>query len=132
MTLDHLEDYLDLTRTAVQRHELDDQVECRLAPLEQIECDGDDYRWYSYDALKDLSDIDLVLIDGPPAATGPQARYPSLPNIINLLSPNATIILDDAHRREESNIIDSWQESFPDFERIEVGTSRLAVLERRA
>ena len=132
VTLDHLEGYLDLTRTAVERHELKDHVECRLAPLEPVESSGDTYNWYSPAALNDLSDIDVVLIDGPPAATGPKARYPALPQIIDLLAPDATVILDDAHRQEETAIVDEWLREFPDFKQIEVGTSRLAVLERTA
>lgn len=131
VTLDHLDDYLARTQTAVERHGLNDRVECRLAPLEQIDCDGSEFQWYSYDALKDLSDIDFVLIDGPPAATGPQARYPALPQIIELLAPQATVILDDAHRDEEAKIVAEWQRQFPDFKQIESGTSRLAVLERQ-
>ncbi|GAB2862747.1 hypothetical protein GCM10027092_27450 [Yaniella soli] len=132
VTLDHLEEYLELTQAAVDRHSLNTHVECRLAPLERIECGGDTYNWYSMEALSDLSDIDMVLIDGPPAATGPQARYPSLPQIIDRLSPTVTVILDDAHRRDEANIVDAWQEGFAGFQRIEAGTSRLAVLERKA
>lgn len=132
VTLDHLEGYLDLTRTAVDRHGLHDHVESRLAPLEPVESAGDTYNWYSLASLNDLSDIELVLIDGPPAATGPKARYPALPYIIDLLAPHATVILDDAHRQEEADIIEEWLHVFPDFRQIEVGTSRLAVLERTA
>jgi len=132
VTLDHLEGYLDLTRTAVDRHGLNDHVESRLAPLEPVESAGDTYNWYSLASLNDLSDIDLVLIDGPPAATGPKARYPALPYIIDLLAPHATVILDDAHRQEEADIVEEWLREFPDFRQIEVGTSRLAVLERTA
>lgn len=131
VTLDHLEGYLELTRTAVNRHGLSDRVECRLAPLEKVETDGEQYSWYALSALGDLDDVDLVVIDGPPAATGPKARYPALPNIMELLAPHATVILDDAHRKDESDIVDSWLSTFPNFEHIEHGTSRLAVLERK-
>lgn len=131
VTVDHLEQYLELTRTAVNRHELQPQVESRLAPLEEVTHGDDTYNWYAPSQLNDLADIDLVLIDGPPAATGPQARYPALPQIIDFLAPHATVILDDAHRQEEADIIDAWLTEFPDFKQIEVGTSRLAVIERK-
>lgn len=131
VTLDHLEGYLELTQTAVNRHGLSDHVECRLAPLEKVEIDGEQYSWYALSALGDLDDVDLVVIDGPPAATGPKARYPALPNIIERLAPHATVILDDAHRQDESDIVDSWLSTFTSFEQIENGTSRLAVLERK-
>jgi len=132
LSLDHLEHYLALTQSAIQRHELEETVECRLAPLEETESDGRVFNWYSADALADQSEIDLLIADGPPQATGPQARYPSLPKLISRLSPNAMVILDDAHRKDEAEIVKAWLDAFPEFQRIEHGTSRLAVLERKA
>ena len=131
VSLDHLEKYLALTKQAVQRHQLEEQIECRFAPLEETECDGRTFNWYSADALEDQHDIDLLIADGPPQATGPQARYPSLPKLIDRLAPNALVILDDAHRKDEADIVDAWLQAYPDFEKIEHGTSRLAVLQRR-
>lgn len=130
VSLDHLEHYLNLTRSAVNRHELGDVVETRLAPLEPIECDGRSFDWYSLAAMADLSQIDMLIVDGPPAATGPKARYPSLPELFHLLAPHATVILDDAHRDDETEIVDAWLENYPEFTHIERGTSRLAVLQR--
>lgn len=131
ITLDHLEEYLELTRTAVDRHHLNAQVECRLAPLEELEYESTFYRWYSPKAFAGLSEIDMVVIDGPPASTGKKARYPALPYIIDILAANATVVLDDAHREDERAIIESWQEVFTEFTEIEHGTSRLGILERR-
>ncbi|GAA4473677.1 hypothetical protein GCM10023190_06200 [Enteractinococcus fodinae] len=130
VSLDHLEHYLGLTRGAVDRHNLNDVIDTRLAPLEPTECDGKNFDWYSLAAMDDLSDIDMLIVDGPPAATGPQARYPSLPKLVHHLAPQATVILDDAHRDDEAGIVDAWLEAYPEFQHIEKGTSRLAVLER--
>lgn len=130
ISLDHLSEYLEHTKVAIDRHELNEAVEVRLAPLEEIECHGEVYNWYSKSSLIDLVDIDLVVIDGPPAATGKMARYPALPEIVAQLSSNATVVLDDAHREEESSIIDEWLAYFPEFRIIEPATSRLAVLQR--
>ena len=132
VSLDHLEKYLALTKQAIERHQLEELVEARFAPLEKTECDGRSFNWYSADALEDQHDIDLLIADGPPQATGPQARYPSLPKLIDRLAPNALVILDDAHRKDEADIVDAWLEAYPDFHRIEHGTSRLAVLQRRS
>lgn len=132
VTLDHLEHYLQRTVTAVKRHQLEDVIEARLAPLEPVELGSQTYDWYSLASMTDLSDIDMLVIDGPPAATGPQARYPALPHVVQLLSPNATVVLDDAHRNDEAEIVASWQREYPEFREIEQGTSRLAVLERVA
>ena len=131
VTIDHLDEYIELTRNALTRHHLNEQVETRLAPLELVQLQGTDYNWYAVEALEGLSELDMVLVDGPPAATGEMARYPALPLIIDRLAPNATIILDDAHRKDEANIVASWIRAYPNFCEIERGTSRLAVLERK-
>ena len=131
VSLDHLEHYLNLTRGAVERHNLNDVIDTRLAPLEATECDGKNFDWYSLATMADLSEIDMLIVDGPPAATGPQARYPSLPKLINHLAPRATVILDDAHRDDEAEIVDSWLEAFQEFEHIpKKARVALAVLER--
>lgn len=132
ITLDHLEQYLDQTRAAIHQHKLGDYVQSRLAPLEEISCDGEVYEWYSREALADLLNIDMVLVDGPPAATGPKARYPALPMVNDRLSPNATVVLDDAHRPDEMDIVAQWQSRFPEFKRTVLDTTRLAVLSRTA
>lgn len=130
VTLDHLREYFELTQAAVNRHHLNDHVECRLAPLEDRNFGSESFSWYSAEAFKDLSDIDMLIIDGPPESTGKSARYPALPEFIDLLAPNATVILDDAHREDESVILNSWLETFPEFVRVDIGASRLGVLER--
>ena len=128
--LDHLSEYLDQTRAAIALHDLADHVDVRLAPLEQIDCHGEDYLWYSPQQLGDLSDIDMLIVDGPPASTGPKARYPALPQTADLLSGDVTVILDDAHRRDEIEIIESWQTRFPEFSKFDVGVPGLAILQR--
>ena len=132
VTLDHLEKYLNQTRAAVRDHGLESYVDARLAPLEEIACGQESYKWYSREVLADLSNIDMVLIDGPPASTGRKARYPALPMVVDRLTTEATVILDDAHRPDETDILTQWQSEFPDFERQVLDTPRLAVLHRNA
>jgi predicted O-methyltransferase YrrM len=131
ITLDHLDEYLQKTRAAVNRHGLDHVIDTRFAPLEKVQCDGKEFDWYSIDALSDVTEIDLLLVDGPPAATGPRARYPALPVLSEQLSDKAVVVLDDAHRPDEVHILKGWREQFPDFHRVAIGTPRLAILERR-
>ena len=55
--------------------------------------------------------IDLLLIDGPPAyASGMGlARYPALPVLLDRLAPGATIVLDDAERAGEQEVLRRWE-----------------------
>jgi hypothetical protein len=74
--------------------------------------------WYDQTALETGIDsalggaaIELLVVDGPPAyAQGHGlARYPALPVLHDRLAPSATIILDDAERPGEREIIRRWQ-----------------------
>jgi len=70
--------------------------------------------WYNDRGLPGLkSQIGLLFVDGPPGDTAPLARYPALPRLHEHLAPGATIILDDAHRPDEREILDRWLREFP-------------------
>jgi predicted O-methyltransferase YrrM len=64
--------------------------------------------------------IDLLLVDGPPAYAAGHglARYPALPVLCDLLAPGATVVLDDAERPGEQEVLRRWEhESGYDFDR---------------
>jgi hypothetical protein len=89
------------------RHEqLVDVARVVHAPLEG------DPPWYAPAALAALdSDVDLLIVDGPPAfATGEQhRRAPALAFFEPRLVPGATVVLDDLHRRGEREVLARWQ-----------------------
>lgn len=91
---------------------------------------GHEYPWYAHRAVEDLSDIGVLFVDGPPGAAGPQARYPALPLLLPRCAPRATIVLDDAHRTDESALSDRWLAEFPELERTTRGP-RVHVFTRR-
>ncbi len=75
-------------------------------------------RWYDEAALADglrealrADPIDLLLVDGPPAhATGHGlARFPALPVLGDRLAPGATVVLDDAERPGEQEVLRRWE-----------------------
>lgn len=115
ISVEHLADYQEKTLRWVSEHGLEPWVEVRLAPLADIDVDGEVWPWYSLDAIPD-SGIDLVFVDGPPGATTKNARYPALPLLSNRLSPQSMVILDDAARDEEAAIAQRWSELFPEVE----------------
>jgi predicted O-methyltransferase YrrM len=103
------------TRDFLARHKVLDLVELRDAPLESFSLDGENYSWYTAGAWKDLKGIDLLFVDGPPAATGHQARYPALPLLSESLSPVATIVLDDLIVPDMQEVLRLWLDAYPDF-----------------
>ncbi|WP_182494911.1 O-methyltransferase [Nesterenkonia jeotgali] len=131
VSLDHLERYAERTRDGLRRHGLEDVADLRVAPLESLELGGETFQWYSSQALADLGEIDFLIIDGPPQATGPRARFPAVPVLWEKLSDQATVVLDDTHRAGEVEILESWLSQFEGLVHEDQGISRLGVLTRR-
>jgi len=128
VSLDHDPGYARQTRALVTAHGLDEVVEVREAPLRELAANGKTYQWYDVQALDDLTDIDLLLVDGPPAATGPDARYPALPVLAEKLAGTATVILDDTNRQDEREAVQSWIREVPGLTEEQRLLGRHAVL----
>jgi predicted O-methyltransferase YrrM len=110
VSLEHHEGFAEQTRAALRRCGLEDYAEVRSAPLTDVDVDGVTVPWYSPDALKGLDRVDLLFVDGPPAATGEHARFPAVPLIDVRLATGATVALDDANRPDEDEIVRRWTE----------------------
>jgi predicted O-methyltransferase YrrM len=126
IALDHDPVFGDKTRDFLARHGVDDLVEVRDAPLESFDLDDETYSWYAKRAWEDLKGIDLLFVDGPPAATGHQARYPALPLLSGSLSPVATVVLDDLVVPDMQKVLRLWGDAYPDF------CSEILPLEKQA
>ena len=129
VSIEHDERYAEVTAESVARHGLEDVVELRVAPLEDVDVDGSTYRWYSVDVFDDLEGIDVLVVDGPPKSTGRSARFPALPILIERLSKDARVVLDDSNRPEERRIFDRWLAGHPSRSEVPRSPSRLAVLQ---
>ena len=99
--------------TGLLQHEGLSSVEVRHAPMEPIKVARHEQPWYSASALADVEEIDLLLVDGPPGRTNKLARYPAVPALRDKLRPGATVMLDDCHRRDESETLRKWLAEVP-------------------
>jgi predicted O-methyltransferase YrrM len=126
IALDHDPVFCGRTRDFLGRHDVLDLAEVRDAPLESFSLDGETYSWYARTAWEDLVGIDLLFVDGPPAATGHQARYPALPLLNKSLSPIATIVLDDLIVPDMLEVLPRWLDADPGF------SSEILPLEKQA
>jgi len=115
VSVEHDPAYAGTTRAEVRRHGLADVVDVRVIPLGDAPLDGHATPWYGVDVFQNLADIDLLVIDGPPQATGRMARFPAVPLLWDKLSPNATVVLDDAHRDDERTSLKLWTAQFPEL-----------------
>jgi predicted O-methyltransferase YrrM len=132
IALDHDPVYGAKTREFLARHDVSDLAEVRDAPLESFDLDGQTYSWYARRAWEDLAGIDLLFVDGPPATTGQQARYPALPLLSKALSPVATAVLDDLIVPDMQEVLRLWLDAYPDFDSEIVPLEKdAAVLRRR-
>lgn len=115
ISLDHEEQFTNQTLANLHMHQLDSYIELYHAPLVQHNLKGKMVTWYDISMLGEIPDIDLLIIDGPPEKTQALARYPALPLLYSKLSRQAVIILDDASREEEQEVIKLWCRQFPDL-----------------
>ena len=109
VSLDHSVEFGTQTREMLLSHGVRG-VDIRIHELETY---SRGYKWYAKTTLKGLAKIDLLVIDGPPSSTNPDARYPALEHLVPLLSPRATVILDDVYRDEERKLADAIAKALP-------------------
>ena len=115
LSFEHDHAYLEKTRALLQACDLQDYVELLYTPLEKLDLDDQSYRWYDlpYDLIDHMigrSQLDLLLVDGPPAATNHHARYPAMVRLRDYCSESTVVLLDDAAREEEQEILGRWDE----------------------
>lgn len=117
ISFEHNKEFYQKTQHLLQNGGLQKVVDLVHAPLVDYRFENEDYLYYDCDAV--LSRIAtmfegrvakiLVLVDGPPAKTGPDARFPAVPKLMNRLATHQIdIVLDDYIRTEEKVIAERW------------------------
>ncbi|MDQ3729625.1 MAG: class I SAM-dependent methyltransferase [Actinomycetota bacterium] len=117
-TIEHDPDWSAIVSGQLEREGLAGTVKLLGAPLEPHPETWDGAPWYSLDAIASLSDsIELLLVDGPPGYREGMAhsRYPALPALAGRLAPHALVMLDDANREPEREIVERWQQLLPEW-----------------
>lgn len=119
-SLEHLPEFADRTRALLARHGLSSVASIVDAPLADLALADWQGAWYRREAFRVPAPIDLLIVDGPPHATGKMARYPAVPTFIDALAPGALVLLDDADRPDEQAIARLWLEDYATLTRIGV------------
>ncbi len=127
-SVDNDKKYLEITRGSLMSHGLMDYVELILAPIKRNLINWRMYTWYDIAKLKQINSIDMLIIDGPYRGFGKNIRYPALPFFYKNLSSKAEVILDDANRRDEQNIVDLWCRKYRGFSRADIDTKTGAII----
>ena len=134
VSVEHEDEFVGATRENIRKHRLGQFARVVHAPLRDITRRDRIYRWYDKDLLwHEIASqkVDVLIVDGPPAKTGDEARYPAIPVFFDRLADQAIVLVDDAGRPEERATVRRWVRKFPmlhlEYLRwTEKGTRRLA------
>lgn len=118
VAFEHLDQFHSQTLARLQQAALAHAVQLVHAPLQPYAAaNGNTYDYYAcQSALAELAKRTppvglrvLMLVDGPPAATGKHARYPALPVVLaQYAGAQLDILLDDYIRDDEKEIAQLW------------------------
>ena len=125
-SLEHHENFSNSIKAEIQNHLLTNYSKIIHAPL--IKYPNYDFQWYDIKSLNKIEQIDLLIIDGPPSKDSKNARYPALPLLIKKLKKGSIIILDDANRNYEKNIIKIWKKEYDCLEFTYINNSKGAYI----
>jgi predicted O-methyltransferase YrrM len=126
LAFDHDAHFAEQTRQLIERAGLSRFVTVEHAALVPLQTDGMRIEWYDPERFAALPDagVDLLLVDGPPGAGQRLARYPALPELRRKLAAHAVVVLDDARRPDEQEILMRWQRRFPELEASYLATEK--------
>ncbi|MEA5443271.1 hypothetical protein [Cyanobium gracile] len=123
LVYEHLSEYFQKTSILVEHCTSRKHCVLSLSPLESWSDATGNYFYYSKtDQIRTFATVlkrkrkfplkkVLVLVDGPPGATGRWARYPALPIILDSLNGcrvSVDLVLDDTLRKDEQEVIAAW------------------------
>jgi predicted O-methyltransferase YrrM len=131
VALEHDPRFLAGTRASLEAHGVAHRAEVRHAPIDEVVVGERRQPWYAPSALNGLDGIGVLFVDGPIGSLDPQARYPAVPLMRGRLRPGAAILLDDADRPEEKDVVAHWLSDWPELDsqvlRLEKGAVLLRV-----
>lgn len=109
LSIDHEIDFANNTKKILEINKLNEFVNVIHCPLSEYQFKESTWMWYDLSEVNFVQKIDLLVVDGPPRKLQGKSRFPALTILSNKLAPNATIILDDANRENEQQVIEAWQ-----------------------
>ena len=117
VAFDHNEKYFHQTIAALATNSLSSRVDVVHTPLVPFQYGDDEFMYYDckekFSILKNDDKIKkiLVLVDGPPGATCPLARFPALIYLLDAFNGKEIhLVLDDYAREEEKKTVSKWEQ----------------------
>ena len=129
-SLENGEEFVEATRRYVTEYQLGDYNDVIYSPLKECNLNGEHYQWYDLKSFPEVK-IDMLVVDGPPGFIQKKSRYPALPLLHDSLNQNCIVLLDDAARDDEKEIVNLWLQNYPEFQSEYVDNERgCAILMR--
>ena len=115
LTIDHEQAWIDTVNQKLAERQLDRFITTIHAPIVSFDDASESSGVYAPRRVRRgihslQSQIDFVLIDGPPAHL--YGRGGTLPQVLPWLSDKATVLLDDACRPHEFQLCSDWEQRF--------------------
>lgn len=110
--------FIEKTKNLLLAEEVYDEKKVKLvfAPIKDVEVNGNMYKWYDKENLKfDFGKIDLLFVDGPVGGFCKNARYPAVPFFRGCLKKGSCVIMHDARRPDEVEIVEIWKKENPEI-----------------
>ena len=115
-SVEHDPDWAAIVEGQLERESLGGVASLHASPLAPHRDAWDGAPWYSSGVLASLPErVDLLFVDGPPGYGEGMAhsRYPALAALASRLAPSGIIVLDDADREPEREIVERWENEYP-------------------
>ena len=118
LSFEHDKEWHEFISSKLKDEQLDDFVEILYAPLVKSDFQDLGMKWYDKsivtNSISNYNPFDLLIVDGPPAYQKENfySRMIALPSIVDRLSSNYCIILDDALRKGEKYAIKEWEKLY--------------------
>ncbi len=130
-SIEHDPQYFEETRGFIDEYNVSERVTLFLRPLTWRRINGLLYRSYALGPFPEV--IDAVVIDGPPSWSSERGRGACMHDVYTHLGLKAKVCLDDFHRLNEQQIVNSWLSTYPgsfDMKILDVG-HQICVLTKR-
>lgn len=108
-SFDHDEAFSNKTNRFLEVNSLQNIVNINYSPLMDYRFDENKWSWYDKLQIHKIeTNIDLLVVDGPPRFLQENSRFLALPILFDRLSKKSTIALDDANRENEKQVVKGW------------------------
>jgi predicted O-methyltransferase YrrM len=108
-SFDHHQDFSNNTNRIIEVNGLNDVVRINYSPLEKYIFHEHEWQWYDRIKVDNIeSNIDLLIIDGPPRSIQKRSRFLALPILFDRLAETSVVVIDDSNREDEKEVIEEW------------------------